>query len=489
MRASLTSYMEQVQQLADGGQMERHEEEVAKLGERLRELPDDLPEDQLLAELELIAGALKGMTANAGTAAAEIRKKLETEFQGTAESISAQAEAATRKADTLAAQFETSISRVARAATIENFAKMAGGIASVGTSIQQLQNLGSIWKNEDLTTGQRLVQIITNFAISLPMLVTGLTKAMTAMKLMEVTTYKNSAAAAAAITANGAHAVSLGAVGVAASKAGLQIQFLSTTLSFNPFALLIAGAVAAVTAIGAFINASDEANKKLIESKQAEIDAENKKQEEIENNKQLLTSLEDLNKKYEDGEITRSDLKSTIQDLIDQYGLEGEAADNLAHSYGNLADYIKQAREEAAQEAKESADRELAAAQDEVTATAKGSAFDAGSQSGSNYLLNIGAGSAGAHGLFADEPEQIEQLLKDAGALQGLSGDGADFTFLTDFDTEHIVTLYKTIQGIVDQVNDLREAGKLTDQQLQDSEYYQNMLSWLKQMKDSVESY
>ena len=45
MRASLTSYMEQVQQLADSGQMERHEKEVIKLGERLRELPNDLPED------------------------------------------------------------------------------------------------------------------------------------------------------------------------------------------------------------------------------------------------------------------------------------------------------------------------------------------------------------------------------------------------------------------------------------------------------------
>ena len=191
------------------------------------------------------------------------------------------------------AQFDSEVDKASRAVTIENFAKMAGGIASVGAAIQQLQNIGSIWENKDLTTGQRLLQIITNLAISLPMLTTGLTKAMTAMKLMEVTTYKNSAAAADAITANGAHAVSLGAVGVAASKAGLQIQFLNTTLSFNPFALLIAGAVAAVTAIGAFINASDEANKKLIESKQAEIDAENKKQEEIENNKQLLTSLED----------------------------------------------------------------------------------------------------------------------------------------------------------------------------------------------------
>jgi len=124
----------------------------------------------------------------------------------------------------------------------------------------------------------------------------------------------------------------------------------------------------------------------------------------------------------------------------------------------------------------------LADARDEVNATAKGTAFDAGSQSGSNYLLNIGAG---VHGLFADEPEQIKQLLKDAGAVEN----GVDSIFRTDFDTEHIVELYDTIQGIVDQVNDLREAGKLTDQQLQDSKYYQNMLSWLDQMKDSVERY
>lgn len=348
MRASLASYMEQVQQLADGGQMERHEEEVAKLGERLRELPDDLPEDQLLAELELIAGALKGMTANAGTAAADIRTKLETEFQGTAESISAQAEAATRKADTMAAQFETSISRISRAATIENFAKMAGGIASVGTSIQQLQNLGSIWKNEDLSTGQKLLQTITNLAISLPMLATGFTKATTALGLMKTMTTAEAVAAGISTSAEAAHAVSIGLVETASGAAAIKVQLLNTTLMLNPFVAVAAGVIALVTAIGSLIKAADEANKKLIESKQAEIDAENKKQEEIENNKQLLTSLEDLNKKYEDGEITRSDLKSTIQNLIDQYGLEGKAADDLAHSYDNLADYIKRAREEGA---------------------------------------------------------------------------------------------------------------------------------------------
>ena len=385
--------------------------------------------------------------------------------------------------------FVTGQERMQRAANIENYTKMAGGIAQVGSAIMQVQNLGSVWKNEDLTTGEKLLQTITNLAISLPMLATGFTKATTALGLMKTMTTAEAVAAGISTSAEAAHAVSIGLVETASGAAAIKVQLLNTILMLNPFVAVAAGVIALVTAIGSLINASDEANKKLIESKQAEIEAENKKQEEIETNKQLLTSLEDLNKKYEDGEITRSDLKSTIQDLIDQYGLEGEAADNLAHSYGNLADYIKQAREEAAQEAKESADRELAAARDEVNATAKGTAFDAGSQSGDDYILNIGAGAVGAHGLFADEPKQIEQLLKDAGAVPDLSGNGSDFTFLTDFDTEHIVELYNTIQGIVDQVNDLREAGELTDQQLQNSEYYQNMLAWLGQMKDSVESY
>ena len=377
--------------------------------------------------------------------------------------------------------------RANRTIKTQDLVSLAGGIAQVGSAIMQVQNLGSIWKNEDLTTGQKLLQTITNLAISLPMLATGFTKATTALRLMKTMTTAEAVEAGISTSAEAAHAVSIRLVGTESGAAAIKVQLLNKTLLINPYVAVAAGVIALVTAIGALIKAADEANEAMIEMEQARIDAENKKQEEIEANKQLLSSLEDLNKKYEDGEITRSDLKSTIQDLIDQYGLEGEAADNLAHSYGNLADYIKQAREEAAQEAKESADRELAAARNEVTATAKGSAFDAGSQSGSNYLLNIGAGSAGAHGLFADEPEQIEQLLKDAGA--DLYGSGADFTFLTDFDTEHIVELYNTIQGIVDQVNALRDAGELTDQQLQDSEYYQNMLSWLDQMKDSVERY
>jgi len=84
--------------------------------------------------------------------------------------------------------FVTGQERMQRAANIENWAKAAGGIAQVGSAIQQIQNLGSIWKNSDLSGGQKLFQTITNLSISLPMLANGFTKATVALGLMKVAT-------------------------------------------------------------------------------------------------------------------------------------------------------------------------------------------------------------------------------------------------------------------------------------------------------------
>jgi hypothetical protein len=63
----------------------------------------------------------------------------------------------------------------------------ASGISRVAMGIQQVQNLGSIWKNSDLSGGQKLLQTITNLSFSLPMLVTGL-------KTLGVFTVKNATA-------------------------------------------------------------------------------------------------------------------------------------------------------------------------------------------------------------------------------------------------------------------------------------------------------
>jgi len=78
--------------------------------------------------------------------------------------------------------------RSERTITVQNVVELASGIARLGSAIQQIQNLGSVWKNEDLSIGQKLLQTITNLAISLPMLATGFTTAATSLGLMTVAT-------------------------------------------------------------------------------------------------------------------------------------------------------------------------------------------------------------------------------------------------------------------------------------------------------------
>ena len=484
-KADLQVYADKLQEMADGGALERHKDQIEKLKQELSTLDDSLPAQEMASKLTLIGGQLHGIASNATNAASEIRTSLENEFAQTAQGVSGQIDIVNQKLQGMKAQFDSEVDKASRAVTIENYAKMAGGIASVGASIQQLQNLGSIWKNEDLTIGQKLLQTITNLAISLPMLATGFTKATTALGLMKTMTTAEAVAAGISTSAEAAHAVSIGLVGTASGAAAIKVQLLNTTLMLNPFVAVAAGVLALVTALGALANASEEARKAAIELDQATIDAENKKQEEIESTKTLLGTLQELDEQYENGEITRSDLKSTIQDLIDQYGLEGEAADNLAHSYDNLAEYIKKAREEAAAEGKASAERELAAAQDEVYQTAKS---NGGSESLGTYSLNFGSGFT-----TRDEPKVIQEKMMQAGfmdwgALTGSGGGTLTYLLGEDYTTDDLITLYETVQGIVDEIQNLdTETLSLADRN--QSEYYSNMVKWLDSMSDTIERY
>jgi hypothetical protein len=86
---------------------------------------------------------------------------------------------------------------------LQDITKTITGINTMATAVQQFQNLGSIWKNEDLSKGQKVLQTITNLSFSLPMFAKGLTAAGQAMGLLQVATGKQAAAAALAEVANG----------------------------------------------------------------------------------------------------------------------------------------------------------------------------------------------------------------------------------------------------------------------------------------------
>ena len=54
---------------------------------------------------------------------------------------------------------------------------LAGGIANMASAAQNFINLGSIWQNEDLSVGEKLLQTISNLAFMVPMVIKGFTDA------------------------------------------------------------------------------------------------------------------------------------------------------------------------------------------------------------------------------------------------------------------------------------------------------------------------
>jgi len=99
----------------------------------------------------------------------------------------------------------------------QDITNFVGGIGRLAMGIQQVQNLGSIWKNANLSDGQKFLQFITNLSFSLPMLGTGFKTVLESLHLLNIENQKTVAKATEVITANGAKAVSFGVVGASAS--------------------------------------------------------------------------------------------------------------------------------------------------------------------------------------------------------------------------------------------------------------------------------
>ena len=59
-------------------------------------------------------------------------------------------------------------------ANLQKFTKGLSGIVSIASSFQTLSNLDDIWSDEDLSGGEKFLQIIQNIGFALPMLITGL---------------------------------------------------------------------------------------------------------------------------------------------------------------------------------------------------------------------------------------------------------------------------------------------------------------------------
>ena len=173
----------------------------------------------MVAKLQGIGRELQALAANAGQSAQRTREALESEFQGGAESIRSQANVARDEAAKLEKVFETLKNNAQRTASIETFTKAAGSVATLGRAIQQVQNLGSIWKNNDLSAGEKILQTTINLATTISMAIPAITNLNKFFKLLTASKAADAAASTADAAANAVETGAITATGAAATKA------------------------------------------------------------------------------------------------------------------------------------------------------------------------------------------------------------------------------------------------------------------------------
>lgn len=366
---------------------------------------------------------------------------------------------------------ESFTNRMSKAFDIQKMVTVAGSLGQIANSIRQLQNLGSIWKDKDLSFNQKMLQTITNIGFSLPMLVNGFTKLNTVLKLFEATENTTLPSMLAMKDATIATHGPLTIFTAQTGEATIAVDMFGKVIAINPLLIFIATLTAAVTAIGAVAKALDEANEAAIEFNKTNIQESNKKEQQIKKNKELYTSLEELDKKYQQGEITRAELKSSVEDLVSQYDLEEQSVKRLTDSYDNLNDSIKVQREKAASVGLENAKERRNYATNQIKLTARGDTFDNGSKVGDNYVLDLGLG------------RNVNPITRKAFHEAGMTVDSnGNAIFQTAYDEKSIIEMYEKIDAAITEIN----KNKID---VSDDSFYKAANDWRIQMDQSIKNY
>lgn len=243
-------------------------------------------------------------------------------------------------------QLERLLGNANKLTNVQGFINLAGGMAQVARGIQQIQNLGSIWKNQDLTLGQKALQTITNLAFSLPMLHNGFKKVTTSTTLFSFALGQTAVAEAMANASVIKHVGKLqllelqtGRTAIATSVLGKQVLITSGLLAGFGIAL-------GVAALSIYLNHLKKVHEELIEFNKTQIQTAQSQQQEINSREQLYSSLEELNQQYKNHQISSAELKSKTQQLCEQYDVEYDKLQKLIEQYGSLEAAIKHARQD-----------------------------------------------------------------------------------------------------------------------------------------------
>lgn len=179
---------------------------------------------------------------------------------------------------------------------------LAGGLGEVAFAIQGIQNLGSIWENSDLTSGEKITQTLMNFA-------------MTALAVVD-----------------GVHAMTTALTGLGMSMKG--IMGLNVLLG-------VIGGIA--TAIGAY-------QAQIKESQRLEVEAFDKARTDAESAAVDFQAWQTLQKEYKETGVASEEFIAASEGLVQTLGSQTDQALLAAGAYDALSNSLTTARDKQLEE-------------------------------------------------------------------------------------------------------------------------------------------
>lgn len=233
-------------------------------------------------------------------------------------------------------------------AKLNNVIELTSAVGDLAFAWTSFQELGSLLANNDLSLGEKALQLITNLAFTLPQLIMGINTLNTAVKDTKVfstfTTFLEKVIASATPAATGTLAVgsAAGAAGAATAGASASVGLLSKALELLKGTLGPVGlAFIAFSAIAGTISFVVGQSKKEIEKLAAAASEATEQMNDIQGN---LGNFNNLYEGYKEGTVSSDQLKeaaTALNEVLDDQSAKALAAagnwDAYATSVNNAA--------------------------------------------------------------------------------------------------------------------------------------------------------
>lgn len=233
-------------------------------------------------------------------------------------------------------------------AKLNNVIQLTSAVGDLAFAWGSFQELGSLLTNDDLSLGEKALQLITNLAFTLPQLIMGIDTLNTAVKgtkaFSTFTTFLEKVIASATPAATGTLAVgsAVGAAGAAAAGASTSVGLLSKALELLKGTLGPVGlAFIAFSAIAGTISFVVGQSKKEIENLAAAASEATEQMNGIQGN---LGNFNNLYEGYKEGTVSSDQLKeaaTALNEVLDDQSAKALAAagnwDAYATSVNNAA--------------------------------------------------------------------------------------------------------------------------------------------------------